>query len=56
MPLSVSNDEPCMARPTLIDINPNEIRYYQCMTSLNKHAGSCNVLSPTICVLNETKT
>ena len=56
MPLSVSNDEPCMVRPTLIDINPNEIRYYPCMISLNKRAVSCNVLSPTICVPNETKT
>ena len=55
MPLSVSNDEPCMVRPTLIDINPNEIRYYPCMISLNKRAVSCNVLSPTICVPNETK-
>ena len=22
------NDETCMARPTLIDINPNELEYY----------------------------
>ena len=37
------NDEPCMVRPTLIDINPNELKYYRFMISLNKCAGSCNV-------------
>ena len=25
------------------------------MTSLNKYSGTCNVLSPKICVPNETK-
>ena len=24
------NDEPCMVRPTLIDMNPNELIYCQC--------------------------
>ena len=42
------NDEPCMARPTLIDMNPNELKYYPFMISLNKCNGSCNVLSPKI--------
>ena len=27
------NDEPCMVRPTLIDLNPFELRYYPFMIS-----------------------
>ena len=42
------NDEPRMARPTLIDMNPNELKYYPFMISLNKCNGSCDVLSPKI--------
>ena len=49
------NDEPCMVRPTLIDLNPVELKYYPFMISLNKCTGSCNVLSPKICVPKETK-
>ena len=46
------NDEPCMVKPTLIDMNPNEHPF---MISLNQCVGSCNVLSPKICVSKETK-
>ena len=49
------NDEPCMIRPTIIDMNPFELKYYPFMISLNKCAESCNDLSPKICVLKETK-
>ena len=28
------NDEPCMIRPTLIDLNPVELKYYPFMISL----------------------
>ena len=49
------NYEPCMATPTLIDLNPVELKYYPFMISLDKCAGSCNVLYPKICVPNETK-
>ena len=49
------NDEPCMVRPTLIDMNPVELKYYPFMISINKSTGSCNVLSPKICVAKETK-
>ena len=49
------NDEPCMVRPTLIDMNPNEFKYYPFIINLNKCTGSCNVLSPKICVPKETK-
>ena len=39
------NDEPCMIRPTLMNMNPVELKY----------TGSCNVLSPKIWVLKELK-
>ena len=35
------NDEPCMFRPTLTDINPVELKYYPFVISLNKCTGSC---------------
>ena len=35
-----------MARPTIIDMNPVELKYYPFMISLNKCTRSCNVLSP----------
>ena len=39
-----------MARPTIIDMNPVELKYYQLMISLNKYTGSCNDLFPKICI------
>ena len=44
----VLNDKLCMARSTVIDMNPVELKYYLFMISLNKCTGSCNVLSPNI--------
>ena len=44
-----------MVRPTLIDFNPVEVRYYPFMISLDKCTGSCIVVSPKICVLKEAK-
>ena len=49
------NDEPCMVRTTLINLNPVELKYYSFTISLVKCSGSCNVLSPKICVPKETK-
>ena len=49
------NDEPCMVRPTLIDMNPVELKFYPFMISLDQCTGSCNVFSPKICVPKETK-
>ena len=49
------NDEPCMIRLTLIDLNPIDLEYYLFMISLDKCSGSCNVLSPKICVPKKTK-
>ena len=42
-----------MVRPTIININPAEIKYYPFMISVSRCTGSCNVLSPKICVLKE---
>ena len=49
-------DEPCMIWYSLIDLNPVELKYYQFMISLDKCSGSCNVLSPKICIPKEQKT
>ena len=55
------NDEPCMVRLTLFDLNPVELKYYLVMISLNICTGYClilsyvYVLSPKICVPKETK-
>ena len=49
------NDEPCMVRPILIDLNPVEFKYYPFMINLDKCTGRCNVLSPKICVPKGTK-
>ena len=49
------NNKPCTVRPTLIDLNPVELKYYPFMVCLDKCAGSCNVLSPKVFVPKEIK-
>ena len=49
------NDEPCLVRPTLINLNPMELKYCPSIISLDICTGSCNVVSPKICVPKETK-
>ena len=44
------NYEPCIVRPTLIDLNPVEPKYFPFVISLDKYSGICNVLSSKICV------
>ena len=44
------NDETCMLRPTLIDLNTIELEYYPFMISLDKCNRSCNVLPKKICI------
>ena len=44
-----------MVRPSLIDLNPVELKCFPFMIRLNKCTGSCNVLSPKICVWKETE-
>ena len=38
---------------TFIEMNPNELKHYPFMINLNKCTGSCNALSPKICVPKE---
>ena len=45
-----------MVRPTITDMNSVKLKYYPFMISLNKCSGSCNILSPKLCVPKETKT
>ena len=44
------NDETCMVRPIIINMNPNELKSYLFVISLNKCTGSCNVLSQKLYV------
>ena len=49
------NDETFMIRTTLIDLNPVQLNYYPFLISLDKCSGSCNVLSPKMCVSKKKK-
>ena len=49
------NDEPCMVRPILTDLNSVEVKYYLFMISLDKCTGSFNILSLKICVAKNKK-
>ena len=49
------NNEPCMVRSSLIDLNPVALKYYLFIISLDKSNGSCSVSSPNICVPKKAK-
>ena len=53
--MSVFKYDPYMVRPTLIDINPIELKYHTFVINLNKCTGKCNVWSWKICVPKEAK-
>ena len=40
------NNQPCIDRPTVINLNPVDLKYYPFVISLDKCRGSGNVLSP----------
>ena len=44
-----------MIRPTITDMNPNELKYCPFMIILNKCIRICNVLSPKVCFPKEIK-
>ena len=51
------NNEPCVIRPTFIDVNSVELKHYPFISSLDKCSRSCNFvddLSTNICVRNKT--
>ena len=47
--------KPCMVRPSLIEVNPAELKYYLLKINLDKYSGSYSVLLPKICVPEKTK-
>ena len=52
------NNRPCLTRPRLININANELFYYQFPVSVNKCGGICNTIDdPHVrkCVPNKVK-
>ena len=49
------NNEPCVARPTLIALNLIALKYYSAKISLGKCRGRCNISSPKVCVLKKTE-
>ena len=53
-----SNNEPCLARPTLINLNPIKLPYDPFMSSIDRCNGSFNTFddaSGRICVPNKTE-
>ena len=38
------NNEPCLARPTLIELNPSELHFYEYKVSLDRYNGNHNTL------------
>ena len=44
-----------MIRPTLIDFNPVELKYYPFLISLGKYTVTCNVSFSKLCVPKEIK-
>ena len=52
------NNNLCMVKPMLINLNPIELSYYPFVISLDKCSGSCisvDDLSTKICILSKTK-
>ena len=52
------NNKPCLTRPTLFDLNSDELHYFPCIVSLDRCDGSCNTfddLSSRIFVPNKTE-
>lgn len=52
------NNKSCMVRPTLIDMNPDELFYYPFIISLDRCDGSCKAVkdpSVILCVRNNER-
>ena len=52
------NNQPCKARPTLVNINSNETLFYPFIVSVNKCGGRCNTINDPhtrVCVPNKVK-
>ena len=53
------NNELCMTRPTLVDLNFVKFNYFSFMIGLDKYSESCNNavdgLSSKVCILSKTE-
>ena len=52
------NNEPCLAKATLIDLNPNELNFHPLMNNLDKCSESCYPFDDLFdgpCIPNKTK-
>ena len=52
------NNESCIARPKLNELNQEELFYYPHMVRLDRYSGSCNSLddlSSGVCILNKIR-
>ena len=50
------NNQPCQARPTLVNINSDETLFYPFTVSVNKCGGSCNTIDgPHAYIPNKVK-
>ena len=43
------NKHPCVVRPTLTDLDPEELLYYLFITSLDRFDGTCNTFKSPFC-------
>ena len=51
-------NQPCQARPTIVDINSNETFFYPFTVSVYKRGDSCNTTDDPyvwVCLLNKVK-
>ena len=42
------NNKPCLARPTFIDLNSDQLLYYPFVVILDRYDGICNTLDDSI--------
>ena len=43
------NNQPYQPKPTLINLNPDELHYYQFVVNVNKCGGSFNIIDYLFC-------
>ena len=48
------NDEPYLVRPTLINLNPDELHYYPFMVSMDRCNESCNTRDDALLSFSES--
>ena len=56
--INVYQCEPCQARPKFVDINYNELPFYQFIVIVNEYGESCNIIDDPyarVCVPHKIK-